>query len=52
LSASPLVSILQALLVAHWSEWHATHPEQFELTKAEVIEQVEEGLQNKSLSSD
>ena len=52
LFASPVAGVLQALLVALWIEWRATHPEQFEQTKAEVSEQVDEDLKDKSISSE
>jgi predicted PurR-regulated permease PerM len=52
LFASPIAGVLQALLVALWIQWRATHPEQFEQAKAEVIEQVDEGLKDKLISSE
>jgi predicted PurR-regulated permease PerM len=52
LFASPIAGVLQALLVALWIEWRATHPEQFEQKKTEVIEQVDEDLKDKSISSE
>jgi predicted PurR-regulated permease PerM len=52
LFASPIAGVLQALLVALWIQWRATHPEQFEQAKAEVIEQVDEDLKDKSISSE
>jgi len=52
LFASPIAGVLQALLVALWIEWRATHPEQFEQTKLEVTEQVDEDLKDKSISSE
>lgn len=52
LFASPIAGVLQALLVALWIEWRASHPEQFAQKKAEVIEQVDEDLKDKSVSSE
>jgi predicted PurR-regulated permease PerM len=40
LFASPVAGILQALLVSFWTEWKATHTEQFQQKK----EQIEESL--------
>ena len=40
LFASPVAGVLQALLVAIWSEWRETHPHEFLATKGKVAEQL------------
>src|ERR1700730_3300204 len=40
LFASPVAGVLQALLVAIWSEWRETHPQEFMTTKGKVAEQL------------
>ena len=40
LFASPVAGVLQALLVAIWSEWRETHPHEFVSTKGKVAEQL------------
>src|SRR6266568_5667798 len=42
LFASPVAGVLQALLIAIWLEWRATHPKEFQRAKDDVIEKVEE----------
>jgi predicted PurR-regulated permease PerM len=42
LLASPVAGVLQALLVAIWLEWRATHPRAFQRAKDEITEKVEE----------
>ena len=49
LFASPLAGILQAMLVAVWKEWRATHPEQFPEPQEEVYEVIEENVADKPL---
>ncbi len=44
LFASPVAGVLQALIVAIWGQWRATHPEQFEQVKQQAKEQVDKGL--------
>ncbi|HET9918767.1 MAG TPA: AI-2E family transporter [Ktedonobacteraceae bacterium] len=44
LFASPLAGVLQALLVAIWSEWRAAHPDQFEESKDKLEDTIEENL--------
>ena len=44
LFASPLAGVVQALLIAVWSEWRAAHPEQFEEDKEKLEEAIEENL--------
>jgi predicted PurR-regulated permease PerM len=38
LFASPVAGVLQALLVAIWVEWRATHPHQFQSTQDDSVE--------------
>jgi predicted PurR-regulated permease PerM len=40
LFASPLAGVLQALLIALWSEWREAHPQYFEQAEEEVTEEV------------
>ncbi len=42
LFASPVAGVLQALLVAIWLEWRATHPKEFQKAKDDTLEKVEE----------
>jgi len=42
LFASPVAGVLQALLVAIWVEWRATHPREFQRAKDDLAEKVEE----------
>ena len=44
LFASPVAGVLQALLIAVWSEWRAAHPEQFEEEKEKLAETIDENL--------
>ncbi|MBA2682059.1 MAG: AI-2E family transporter [Ktedonobacteraceae bacterium] len=44
LFASPVAGVLQALVIAIWTNWRSTHPEQFEITKQKVADKVDEGL--------
>ena len=44
LFASPFAGVLQALIVALWLNWRATHPEQFEQAKERVADKVDESL--------
>jgi predicted PurR-regulated permease PerM len=40
LFASPIAGILQALLIALWTEWRETHPQYFDQTKEETAGQI------------
>jgi len=40
LFASPVAGVLQALLVAIWSEWRETHPHEFQAMKDKAAEQL------------
>src|SRR6266851_3067391 len=42
LFASPVAGVLQALLVAIWVEWRATHPKESQRAKDDLAEKVEE----------
>jgi len=50
LFASPIAGVLQALLVAVWSEWRAAHPDQFQQAKDIVAEKVEKHVAEKPIS--
>jgi predicted PurR-regulated permease PerM len=41
LFASPVAGIIQALIVAVWTEWKETHPDQFQQSKKQVSEAIE-----------
>jgi predicted PurR-regulated permease PerM len=49
LFASPIAGVLQALLVAVWSEWREAHPDQFQQAKDTVAEKVEEHVAEKPI---
>jgi predicted PurR-regulated permease PerM len=42
LLASPVAGVLQALLIAIWTQWREAHPKEFQRAKEAAIEQVEE----------
>lgn len=42
LFASPVAGVLQALLIAIWTEWRATHPKEFQRATEDLAEKVEE----------
>jgi predicted PurR-regulated permease PerM len=44
LFASPIAGVLQALIVALWINWRATHPKAFEQAKQQVADTVDESL--------
>src|SRR5205085_2699639 len=44
LLASPVAGLLQALVVALWTDWRQTHPEHFEQAKQQVADKVDESL--------
>lgn len=50
LFASPLAGIVQALLIALWKEWRATHPEQFQKHEEEVDDAIDENAADKPLN--
>ncbi len=44
LLASPIVGVLQVVVVTLWKEWRSSHPEQFKVTADSMISEVEEDL--------
>jgi predicted PurR-regulated permease PerM len=44
LFASPIAGVLQALVIALWTNWRATHPEEFEQAKQQVADKVDETM--------
>src|SRR2546429_3881790 len=51
LFASPIAGVLQALITALWTNWRATHPEQFEQVKEQVTDEVDESLTDRPQST-
>jgi predicted PurR-regulated permease PerM len=49
LFASPVAGILQALVVAFWSEWRARHPDQFPM-KQKIAEKIDENVADKPVN--
>lgn len=49
LFASPIAGVLQALFIALWQEWRATHPSEFQNAKDDLTEQVEQRIADKPL---
>lgn len=47
LFASPIAGVLQALLVAVWSEWSETHPQEFQRVKDAAIGKLEQNISDK-----
>jgi hypothetical protein len=41
--------VIQALIIAVWSEWKDTHPDQFQKNKAAVTQAIENNLADKPL---
>ncbi len=48
LLASPVAGVLQAFIIALWTNWRETHPEQFEQTKQQVADTIDQGLTDHS----
>jgi predicted PurR-regulated permease PerM len=44
LLASPIAGVLQALVVALWKNWRATHPEQFAQAEQQIADKIDESL--------
>ncbi len=44
LLASPIAGVLQSVVVALWTNWRQTYPEQFEQAKHQAIDKVDESL--------
>jgi predicted PurR-regulated permease PerM len=47
LLASPTAGLIQALLIAIWSEWSQTHPEEFDEAKNKVVGQIDKNVADK-----
>jgi predicted PurR-regulated permease PerM len=50
LLALPVAGVLQALLVAIWTEWREIHPKAFQRAKDKVTEQVEKNVAEKPIN--
>ena len=44
LFASPIAGVLQAFLVAIWSEWRETHPQEFQRAKDAAVDKLEQNV--------
>jgi len=44
LFASPVAGVLQALIIALWTNWRETHPEEFEQVKQQVSDKLDDSL--------
>ncbi len=51
LFASPIAGVLQALIVAIWTNWRETYPDQFEQVKQQVSDKAEDALTDHSASA-
>ncbi len=49
LFASPIAGVIQALLVAIWSEWRETHPQEFQRAKEAAADKLEQNVANKTI---
>ncbi len=49
LFASPIAGVLQAFLVALWSEWREMHPDDFQHAKDKIAEKVQENVADKTV---
>jgi predicted PurR-regulated permease PerM len=47
LFASPIAGVLQALLIAIWSEWCEMHPQEFRAMKSKLSDKVKENVADK-----
>ena len=47
LFASPIAGVIQALLVAVWSEWRETHPQEFQRAKDAAVDKLEQNVAHK-----
>ena len=47
LLASPVAGVGQAVIIAVWSEWKATHPDSFAKSKHKVVQQINENVADK-----
>jgi predicted PurR-regulated permease PerM len=51
LFASPIAGVLQAFLVAIWSEWRETHPQEFQRAKDAAVDKLEQNVTDKNVES-
>jgi predicted PurR-regulated permease PerM len=51
LFASPIAGVIQALLVAVWSEWRETHPQEFQRAKEAAADKLEQNVADKHVES-
>ena len=51
LLASPVAGIIQALIVAVWTEWKETHPDQFQQQKAAAAQAIDDNLADQPLDA-
>jgi len=49
LFASPIAGVLQAFVVALWSEWREMHPDDFQQAKDNIANKIDENLAGKTL---
>ncbi|MBV9257837.1 MAG: AI-2E family transporter [Ktedonobacteraceae bacterium] len=49
LFASPIAGVLQAFLIAIWSEWRETHPQDFQRAKEAVGDKLEQNVADKTV---
>ncbi len=52
LFASPVAGVIQAFIVALWSEWRETHPQEFQRAKKAIGQQIEKNVANKHMDPD
>ncbi len=52
LLASPIAGLIQAFLIAIWSEWREMHPHEFQAAKDKVAEKVDKNVADKPLDPD
>jgi len=52
LFASPVAGVIQALIVALWSEWRETHPQEFQRAKNTAALQIEKNVAAKNIDPD
>ena len=52
LFASPIAGVLQAFIVALWSEWREMHPDDFQQAKDKLADKIEEHVADKTLDAE
>jgi len=52
LFASPVAGVIQAFIVALWSEWRETHPQEFQRAKDAVADHLEANVAEKNMDPD